>query len=494
MSYHTRFFNRFFALIATCWLSVFSQLVYAGQVDSHKCYFEEFCVTVEQVEQNVDMFTVTVQSVVDYPLNIFIDFKLDNLTLQAENEEYYEIGPGETLLVNQFSVENSDEPFNYSFDFTWSLGSIDTVHDAGFLYYLPFPEGMTSHILRGYDVEVSPENRYAVIFALPEGTPVLAAREGVVRRVDTSAGNEELCANYIYIEHSDGTFGGYCNLKTQSAKVSVGSVVRKGQAIAESGVNLGIGYLYFRVISPLNAKDILSHEGLFRSTDGIIGLYEGDDVTSVHEEDDGNEGDGNGDNNNEGDGNGADDNGGNGDTDVISYDENSSAFRIQSMYVAYYGRAADYDGLAWWKNRIEEKGGDLADIINAFGRSPEYDSRFGHLPTADLISNLYLQMFGRLPENAGLVWWTDEIDSGRVTLPEAALAIADGARNEDTLVLKYRTIVSMRITNAVKQQRKQYLFDQIELVKLFVQAIDIDDDPMEVGISNLIGSLPSLQN
>lgn len=87
-----------------------------------------------------------------------------------------------------------------------------------------------------------PQNRHAVDFAADVGTPVLAAREGVVMQVESDfdkAGlNRERYggrANFIRILHDDGTMALYAHLRSEGALVRVGQRVRRGQQIGLSG-------------------------------------------------------------------------------------------------------------------------------------------------------------------------------------------------------------------------------------------------------------------
>lgn len=98
---------------------------------------------------------------------------------------------------------------------------------------------------QGYDGQFSHtdiQNRYAVDFAAPVGTPVLAARDGVVMQVQSDferAGlNRERYAgraNFIRIAHDDGTMALYAHLKTEGVLARVGQRVRAGQQIGLSG-------------------------------------------------------------------------------------------------------------------------------------------------------------------------------------------------------------------------------------------------------------------
>ena len=86
------------------------------------------------------------------------------------------------------------------------------------------------------------QNRYALDFAANEGTPVVAARDGIVMQVESDfegAGldREKLRgrANYIRIVHDDGTMALYAHLKPEGVLVRVGQRVRAGQRIGLSG-------------------------------------------------------------------------------------------------------------------------------------------------------------------------------------------------------------------------------------------------------------------
>ncbi len=86
------------------------------------------------------------------------------------------------------------------------------------------------------------QNRDAIDFAVPEGTPILAAREGVVMQVESDydqAGLDREAyggkANFIRILHADGSMALYAHLQPEGVQVRVGQYVRKGQRIGLSG-------------------------------------------------------------------------------------------------------------------------------------------------------------------------------------------------------------------------------------------------------------------
>ena len=88
------------------------------------------------------------------------------------------------------------------------------------------------------------ENRHAVDFAVAVGTPVLAARDGVVMQSeggfedadpDEDDAGLDARANFVRILHDDGTMALYAHLQPDGVLARVGQQVRRGQVIGLSG-------------------------------------------------------------------------------------------------------------------------------------------------------------------------------------------------------------------------------------------------------------------
>jgi hypothetical protein len=95
--------------------------------------------------------------------------------------------------------------------------------------------------MQGFNGRVSHKDVYAVDFDMPEGEKVCAARSGKVvgMRKDSDKGGFDKKfmndANYVQIEHSDGTVAMYGHFKKDGVFVDVGDVVFAGEVIGLSG-------------------------------------------------------------------------------------------------------------------------------------------------------------------------------------------------------------------------------------------------------------------
>lgn len=124
---------------------------------------------------------------------------------------------------------------------------------------------------------------------------------------------------------------------------------------------------------------------------------------------------------------------------------------ILRAYISYYGRPADAAGMAYWTGRLEDEGGNLDSIITSFGQSAEYNSRFGGLDNATLVNNIFVQLFGRDADSAGLGFYVGELNTGRRSLESIALDVMFGAQNADQTTVNNRLSLSQYYVDGLER-------------------------------------------
>jgi len=182
-----------------------------------------------------------------YAISVSLDLNLTNL-LFSENQKKIFVIPAksEKFKVGELTGAENSIRYDFSFKFKSTMGDVTiTKYEKSFLYDLPFQKGKSYKLFQGYNGSFSHQNENAIDFTMPEGSEVIAARDGIVVKVvknNTESCPREECKkynNFIMIMHSDGTFANYGHIKYNGTNLNIGDNVKKGNVIAYSG---NVGY------------------------------------------------------------------------------------------------------------------------------------------------------------------------------------------------------------------------------------------------------------
>jgi murein DD-endopeptidase MepM/ murein hydrolase activator NlpD len=169
------------------------------------------------------------------------------------------MAPLARLEVARVSGVNPLEPGTVDFTFTAVVGNPAAMHDDRVVYAWPFPPGVHAQLSQGPGgpTHRARHARHALDFAVPEGTPVLAARAGIVvflenRYFESGLDVEKYQqrANQVRILHDDGSMATYAHLFPASITLDPGQRVEVGDRIGLSG-NTGFSsgpHLHFAVL------------------------------------------------------------------------------------------------------------------------------------------------------------------------------------------------------------------------------------------------------
>ncbi|MGA9270782.1 MAG: M23 family metallopeptidase [Lutimonas sp.] len=192
------------------------------------------------------------------PLTLTIDCG-KGLRKKLVNKDRFVVVPENTQNQEVLRIENyeaSDEKkLKVYFDFG---DKTQMEYNKDYPYLLPFAINEEYEVTQGSDGGYSHNNRNAYDFKMPLGTPIHAARGGVVislKEKSKTGCKEPKCAsqaNVILIYHEDGSFAMYGHLYHNGALVSIGDKVKDGQLIGFSG-NTGWStgpHLHFETYKP----------------------------------------------------------------------------------------------------------------------------------------------------------------------------------------------------------------------------------------------------
>lgn len=233
------------------------------------------CLTYKQQQGQV---LITVENMSSAPNSYYLDLMLKNLKPATPIPDAFTLRGKGTKREFVLLPETPRASYSYNINYKTSFGRFDAKHNDNYVYALPYEPGTIETVTQGNFSNGSHKNKNAVDFALKEGTPVYAARDGEVVDVkqDSTEGGDSKqyynSANHIYIEHDDGTIAAYVHLQPNGSFVKEGEKVKRGQKIGLSGKTGMISgpHLHFEVRASNKNAQTITFPTQFDSIEGLI--------------------------------------------------------------------------------------------------------------------------------------------------------------------------------------------------------------------------------
>ncbi|WPC05287.1 peptidoglycan DD-metalloendopeptidase family protein [Pseudomonas benzenivorans] len=164
--------------------------------------------------------------------------EVDNAVGAPDEPINWVLPPRSSMRLATLAPRDAGRPLRYTPKLRYALGDPRLLPTRQ-RYPLPW-RGGPFRLTQGANGKYShftPKGRYAMDIAMPEGTPIVAARGGVVVKTENqqSGRGTNPSGNYVRILHDDGTMGVYLHLMKGSVQVREGRRVEAGQQIARSG-------------------------------------------------------------------------------------------------------------------------------------------------------------------------------------------------------------------------------------------------------------------
>jgi murein DD-endopeptidase MepM/ murein hydrolase activator NlpD len=145
--------------------------------------------------------------------------------------------PRSQIRLATLAPRDASRPLKYTPKLRHALGD-PRLLPKPYKYPLPW-RGGPFRLTQGANGQYShftPKGRYAVDIAMPEGTPIVAARGGMVVKIENeqSGRGNNPAGNFVRIMHDDGTMGVYLHLMKGSVAVREGQRIETGTRIARS--------------------------------------------------------------------------------------------------------------------------------------------------------------------------------------------------------------------------------------------------------------------
>lgn len=134
-------------------------------------------------------------------------------------------------------------------------------------------------------------------------------------------------------------------------------------------------------------------------------------------------------------------------TDKTVFIENQNTANIARLYSAAFNRAPDLTGLTYWEdvyaNNVpasaksagyysalaQANDGSGSSIAHGFITSSEFQNLYGTLSDQSFVTQLYQNVLGRAPDQAGLNFWVGQLEGGGQTREIILVGLAESPEN-----------------------------------------------------------------
>ncbi len=119
---------------------------------------------------------------------------------------------------------------------------------------------------------------------------------------------------------------------------------------------------------------------------------------------------------------------------------------VTKLYIATFDRAPDKAGLDYW---VYNSNLSQEEIAISFFEQQETKEKY---PTGTsnekFINSTYTNLFKRTPDDAGMNYWNDELNSGSIAKPIFIQAVVNGAQGDDAILLSNKTDIGLAFANS----------------------------------------------
>lgn len=169
--------------------------------------------------------------------------------------------------------------------------------------------------------------------------------------------------------------------------------------------------------------------------------------------------------------------------DVNQYDT-----AVQKLYVAYFNRAADPGGLNYWTDAVARLGGDTSAVSAAFAASAEYKAAYAGMSNAEIVNKVYMNLFGRMAEADGLLFWARHLDAHDISISNVVTAVAAGARGSDLSAYEAKVTAAAKFSGALDTWSAKQAYEGAAALQLARDYLSVVVDA--ASLSQAVAGLP----
>ena len=161
-----------------------------------------------------------------------------------------------------------------------------------------------------------------------------------------------------------------------------------------------------------------------------------------------------------------------------------TASDIQQLYIAYFGRPADSEGLKFWIDVADRLGMDLKTMSSYFQADQESQSLYGNKANAALVDSVYNHVLGRAADAEGRAFWIAALEENKISQSDFVFTIIDVVSQQpyssEYKLIEQRKIAANSLTDLLtaNSRDKDYTGAAHDAAREWIAGIGADSDDL----------------
>lgn len=114
----------------------------------------------------------------------------------------------------------------------------------------------------------------------------------------------------------------------------------------------------------------------------------------------------------------------------MAFIDTATRSQLIELYVAYFNRAPDADGLAYWSDKVANGGWKVATVARSFMDQTEVKSTYpDYMTSSEIVDKVYTNVLNRAADADGKTYWVNQLNTGKVTKADLIQAVVNAAKS-----------------------------------------------------------------
>lgn len=160
------------------------------------------------------------------------------------------------------------------------------------------------------------------------------------------------------------------------------------------------------------------------------------------------------------------------------YPTDAQKAAVQQLYISYFGRAGDLEGLTYWSSALAKGIVSPRDIALAFAQTSAFQDQYAGLSYGDFVDSIYVNVLGRAVDAPGKAYWINALATGAISRAELIYSLINSLGGSDKQSFSEKTSRAFCLTNIESSKTKATQAQLLAVQQLYIsylgRAADLD--------------------